>query len=105
MYEYALIRTEVGAEPKHTQGMTNGRMELKTATNMLDNVCKSHFSVMAFGSYLYESANSLEDHEKMTLAFLYYMRELANKPGEDSISYMTMRIMDALEHYGYLEGA
>lgn len=105
MYEYttSLISTEVGAAPKYTNGMVSaGRLEIGAAKKLLDSVGNSRFSVVAFGHYLFASCATDEEMEKSLLSCLYFIREVAELEDE-SIGFMARRIMDAINHYGYVD--
>lgn len=102
MFNPIVISLEVGAKPQFTEGLTGtGRDELRAAQRVLKDIGNSRFSAKAFGEYLYEASATTEEMDKTMLAALYFINSVAG--GDDSSqSFMARRIIDALDHYGYV---
>lgn len=102
MFNPIVISLEVGAEPQFINGLTGtGREELRAAQKVLKEIGNSRFSVKAFGEYLHEASATNEEINKAMLASLYFINSVAGG-GDSSTSFMARRIIDALDHYGYV---
>lgn len=102
MFDYALIRTEIGKPAQYVNGITDGgKREINSAKKLLEAVGNSRFSVVAFGHYLFANVNTDEEMEKMTLACVYFIREVSQLDTPEG--YMAKRVMDALNAYGYVD--
>lgn len=102
MFDCAMIRTEIGKDAKYINGTSEGgRREIGTAKTLLESVGNSRFSVVAFGSYLFASVDTDEEMEKMTLASIYFLREVSGL--DTPVGFMAQRVMDSLNHYGYVD--
>lgn len=103
MYDYALFKTEVGADPKWTNGLSDGgKREINASKKLLEAVGNSRFSVPAFGLFLYENIDNSDELEKIILSFVYMINEVSRE-NNTPVGFMAQRIMATLGQYGYVD--
>lgn len=99
---FTYMKTEVEGKPEFTHGLIgNGSTELKTAQNLISKLGDSRFSVIAFAQYLADASATAAEVDKIMLSFLYYVQAQAEYDDRPHVD-LARRLMDALDHYGYL---
>lgn len=103
MFNPVTISLKVGQQPQFINGVSSIKrpMEVGTANRFLKDASSSRFSVAAYGQLLYEAAESEEEKDKALLAALYYINRVAGEE-DTSRGYLAQRVMDVLDHYGYV---